>query len=64
MGTAKWTNNVKVAKIQEYANMGNVHVEMDIFYIIWNVLKVGIIFLIYIFNIYIYHYCNYKNRVL
>lgn len=53
MGTAKWTNNVKVAKIQEYANMGNVHVEMDIFYIIWNVLKVGIIFLIYIFNIYI-----------
>lgn len=44
MDTASWMNNVMEVKIRGYANSGNVFVKMDTFYIIWNVLTVGLIF--------------------
>lgn len=42
MGTAGRTNIVKKAKVREYANITDVCVKLDIFYLILNVMKVSI----------------------
>lgn len=41
MDTASRTNNVMEVKIRQYANSGNVCVELDMFYLILNVIKVS-----------------------